>query len=639
MDYKLPPDPRIGTVLSGRYRIDALIGEGGMGKVYAAEHVAMHKRLALKVLHRELSVVPELVTRFEREAMAAANIDHPNIASATDFGKLEDDSVFIALELVEGRCLRDVIAAGPIPIRRALGIARQIASALAAAHALSIVHRDLKPENVMLVERNADPDFVKVLDFGVAKVPIGEAGGGGPGVLTRIGTVFGTPEYIPPEQALGQPSDGRADLYSLGIILYEMLTGVRPFTSTSKVNLVGMHLSEPPPTLEARAPGLGAPDALESLVARLLKKSAVDRPQRAEDVMKAIDDILAQPLKKAWRPSRRGALGWLTARYADARSHVRPALGRLGPLRERALVALVPVRAGLRAAFERAVAAIERIRGNLPPAFAKRFERVPSATFAKVLVGLAGLVLLLAVIGIVGSLRRPREVLTPIEISARAISAPVPVPPGSAPSSGASGSASTALGGSAAPSSPAAALSSADALLEQAKSSSNAKDDAAAVEAVKAALAQNPGARNDGRAASALFKAAQNKSTLDSAFSLLEGPMGEKGAAVVHDLAVFAPKGSAAQRRAESWLGSPGFAAVASPPLKLAVAMRRARSCKEVKKLLPDVKAHGDKQSLPYLKFFREHLAAYPCLRGDPLLDDTNRAVTARAAQLDAQTP
>jgi serine/threonine-protein kinase len=626
VEFKLPPDPRIGTVLSGRYRIDQLIGEGGMGKVYAAEHVAMHKRLALKVLHRELSVVPELVTRFEREAMAAANIDHPNIASATDFGKLEDDSVFIALELVEGRCLRDVIAAGPIPVRRALGIGRQIASALAAAHAMSIVHRDLKPENVMLVERTGDPDFVKVLDFGVAKVPIGEAGGAGPGVLTRIGTVFGTPEYIPPEQALGQPSDGRADLYSLGVILYEMLTGVRPFTSTSKVNLVGMHLGEPAPKLEDRAPGLGFPDALETLVARLLKKSAAERPQRAEDVIKEIDEILARPLRKAWQPSRAGVLGWLASRYADTRAQVRPLLARLGPLAGRARTALGPLASGGRAAFERGVAAIERIRGNLPPALVKRIERVPSTTFAKILVGCAGLVLLLAVIGVVGSLRKPRAPVAPAESSARASSAPAP-------------SASSALSLPSASAAPSASASAAPAgletLLDQAKSRANAKDFTGAVEAAKSALAENPAAKNDGRLASALFQAAQDKKATDAAFTLLEGPMQDKGAAIVHDLAVFAPKGSAAQRRAESWLGSSGFSAVATPPLKLAVAMRRARTCKEVRALLPEVKANGDKQSLPYLKFFREHLGSYPCLRGDSLLADTNSAVSARAAKVD----
>jgi serine/threonine-protein kinase len=625
VEFKLPPDPRIGTVLSGRYRIDQLIGEGGMGKVYAAEHVAMHKRLALKVLHRELSVVPEIVTRFEREAMAAANIDHPNIASATDFGKLDDDSVFIALELVEGRCLRDVIAAGPIPVRRALGIGRQIASALAAAHALSIVHRDLKPENVMLVERNGDPDFVKVLDFGVAKVPIGDAGANGPGVLTRIGTVFGTPEYIPPEQALGQPSDGRADLYSLGVMLYEMLTGVRPFTSTSKVSLVGMHLSEPPPRLEDRAPGLGFPDSLEALVARLLKKSAAERPEHAEDVIKTIDEILTRPLHKPWQASGKGALGWLAARFADARSHLRPWLARLAPLAARARPAFARVVAGAERGLERTVAGIERIRGNLPPGLAKRLERVPSRTFALVVVGFATLVLVLAVVGVVGTLRKPSEPL-----GAPVASAPVP----SAPAPSASAAPSAASSGSA--SAPAASApvpaSALDVELEQAKSRAAAKDYTGAVDAAKAALAQDPDAKNDGRLATALFQSAQDKKATDAAFALLEGPMEDRGAAVIHDLAVFAPKGGAAQRRAESWLGSPRFEAVATPALKLAVKMRRARTCKEVRALLPDVKSNGGKESLPYLKFFREHLGSYPCLRGDKLLDDTNRAVSARAA-------
>src|SRR5690606_22759466 len=165
-------DSLLGTVLAERYRLDALLGEGGMGKVYAAQHVLMRKRLAVKVLHRQLTQVPEVVQRFEREALAAAHIDHPNVAAATDFGKLADGSVYLVLEFVEGRSLRDEIAEGPLPPRRALHIARQIASALQAAHQLSIVHRDLKPENVMLVEKAGDRDCVKVLDFGIAKVPI-----------------------------------------------------------------------------------------------------------------------------------------------------------------------------------------------------------------------------------------------------------------------------------------------------------------------------------------------------------------------------------------------------------------------------------------------------------------------------------
>src|SRR5437868_3956941 len=151
-------DPRVGTVLADRYRIDALIGEGGMGKVYAAEHVLMRKRVAVKMLHRELTSVPEIMARFEREAMAAANIEHPNVAAATDFGKLADGAVFLVLEHVQGKSLRDEVAQGPFLVDRALYITRQIAAALAAAHAQGIVHRDLKPENVMLVDKGGEPD-------------------------------------------------------------------------------------------------------------------------------------------------------------------------------------------------------------------------------------------------------------------------------------------------------------------------------------------------------------------------------------------------------------------------------------------------------------------------------------------------
>src|SRR5689334_4685521 len=158
-------DARVGTVLAGRYRIDALVDQGAMGRVYAAEHVLMKKRVAIKVLHSELTSVPEFVARFEREAMAAANIGSEHVVAATDFGKLDDGSVFLVLEYVEGKNLRDEISEGPIPLVRALHIARQIAYGLSSAHALDIVHRDLKPENVMLIDKGGDPDFVKVLDF------------------------------------------------------------------------------------------------------------------------------------------------------------------------------------------------------------------------------------------------------------------------------------------------------------------------------------------------------------------------------------------------------------------------------------------------------------------------------------------
>ncbi|MBK7579231.1 MAG: protein kinase [Myxococcales bacterium] len=287
-------DPRVGTVLSDRYRLDSLLGEGGMGKVYAAEHVMMRKRLAVKVLHRELTAVPEVVARFEREAMAAANIDHPNVAAATDFGKLADGSVFLVLEFVQGRNLRDEIAKGPMAIERALSVARQMAAGLTAAHALEIVHRDLKPENVMLIEKGGDPDFAKVLDFGIAKVPIGEVGGDDRGSkpITKVGMVFGTPEYMAPEQALGQSVDGRADVYALGVILYEMVAGVRPFSSKSPVGILGQQLSKTPPSIAERVPGLFVPPTVEHLVQHMLAREASERVQTASDVVAAIDALL-----------------------------------------------------------------------------------------------------------------------------------------------------------------------------------------------------------------------------------------------------------------------------------------------------------------------------------------------------------
>ncbi|MET0794559.1 MAG: serine/threonine-protein kinase, partial [Polyangiaceae bacterium] len=288
-------DPRVGTLLADRYRIDALVGEGGMGKVYSAEHVLMRKRLAVKVLRRELTSVPEVVARFEREAMAAGNIEHPNVAAATDFGKLPDGAVFLVLEFVSGHSLRDEIARGAFQVDRALHVARQIASALSAAHAQGIVHRDLKPENVMLVEKGGDPDFVKVLDFGIAKVPLGDAAGGAKAgnPITKAGMVFGTPEYMSPEQALGQNVDGRADLYALGVMFFEMLSGVRPFSSQSSVGILGQQLSKPTPTFAERSPGLIVPPTVEQIVHKLLARDASDRFQTAPELSRAIDVLLA----------------------------------------------------------------------------------------------------------------------------------------------------------------------------------------------------------------------------------------------------------------------------------------------------------------------------------------------------------
>jgi serine/threonine-protein kinase len=295
------PKALIGSTISDRYKIERLLGEGGMGAVYQAEHTLMRKRMAIKVLHPEMTRLPEVVARFEREAMAAAHIDHPHVVTATDFGKLEDGSFFLALEFVEGKSLREVIALGRLELGRALHIGRQIASALSRAHALKIVHRDLKPENVMLVEREGDPDFVKVLDFGIAKVQIGELTAGdvsqaGPGqpVLTQAGMVYGTPEYMAPEQALGQAVDARADLYALGCILYEMLCGMRPFDAESKVALLGMQVTAPVPPMATKAPDANVPPEVEALVKRLLAKEASERLGDARELIDGITTVLGQ---------------------------------------------------------------------------------------------------------------------------------------------------------------------------------------------------------------------------------------------------------------------------------------------------------------------------------------------------------
>jgi serine/threonine-protein kinase len=287
----------VGQTLSDRYRIDSVLGVGGMGAVYQAEHLHLHKRVAIKVLHPEMTQLSEAVERFGREAMAASRIEHPNVVAANDFGKLPDGSFFLVLEFVEGRNLRELLDRGePFPVERAVHIVRQILQGLIRAHGLSIVHRDLKPENVMLVQRDDDPDFVKMLDFGIAKVPVGDLVSAPEGkvsptsaALTKLGMVYGTPEYMAPEQALGQEVDHRADLYALGVMFFELVTGRRPFVAANPVQILGMVISKPVPSFAEVCPDRDIPPAVEEIIRTLLAKIPDERYPDARAALAALD--------------------------------------------------------------------------------------------------------------------------------------------------------------------------------------------------------------------------------------------------------------------------------------------------------------------------------------------------------------
>jgi len=268
-------DSYLNAVIAERYRILHKIGEGGMGTVYLAEHIIIEKRVALKILSEDFARKADLVQRFIQEAKAASRIGHENIVDITDFGETPSGSVFIAMEFLEGSDLANVIRKqGAVPFERARYIVSQICRALAAAHAKGIIHRDIKPENVYLIEREGRGDFVKILDFGIAKVNSLDDGAAR---LTRTGMIFGTPEYMSPEQARGDRPDHRVDIYAVGCILYELLTGDVPFHADTFMGVLTKHMFEQPQPPSVRAPDRHIPPEVEAVVLRAISK---DRDQR-----------------------------------------------------------------------------------------------------------------------------------------------------------------------------------------------------------------------------------------------------------------------------------------------------------------------------------------------------------------------
>ncbi|MGQ0649796.1 MAG: serine/threonine-protein kinase [Gemmatimonadaceae bacterium] len=267
----------IGSVIADRYLVTDLLGEGGMGKVYRARHVRLPQQAAIKVLRRDMVSDPAAVARFNREASNASRIDDENVARVYDFGEASGGTVYLAMEYVPGRTLKEVVKSeGPLAPRRAAGLVRQVARGLDAAHRLKIIHRDLKPDNVLVVQGPDGQERVKVVDFGIAK-----AFGAGDGSLTKTGFVVGTPEFMSPEQLLGTALDARSDVYALALVAFQCLTASLPFAGDTPERSMTARLSSPPRRLLEAAPNTRWPESLQAVFDAALSREVDLRPESA----------------------------------------------------------------------------------------------------------------------------------------------------------------------------------------------------------------------------------------------------------------------------------------------------------------------------------------------------------------------
>src|SRR5258706_5651563 len=275
----------VGQIIDGRYRITKKLGEGGMGEVYAADHVHIEKRFAIKLLKAEIVSNAEAVKRFRQEARSSSSIGHRNIIAIEDFGQLTDGRIYMCMELLNGAALNDMITQ-PMPVDRLLNILIQTGHGLAAAHAKGIIHRDMKPENIFVTIGPSGEDIPKLLDFGIAKV----SGNDGQNHLTRTGTIFGTPFYIAPEQALGNPVDARTDIYAVGVIMYECFAGSLPFQGESFMGILTQHITTEPEPVAQRAAKAGRqlPMGLADIIMRCMQKSPDQRYRTMDELVNAL---------------------------------------------------------------------------------------------------------------------------------------------------------------------------------------------------------------------------------------------------------------------------------------------------------------------------------------------------------------
>jgi hypothetical protein len=283
---------RVGQILAERYRLDALLGIGGMGAVYKGFHLGLRRPVAIKLLHPALARDAHISKRFDREAHSVSRLEHPNCVQVTDFGTTEDGTKYLVMQYLEGHELERLLEReAAMPFARATALILQILHGLAHAHRQGVAHRDLKPENVFVTTDHEGRETLKLVDFGISKITSGP----GSDKLTRAGLVFGTPDYMSPEQALGQASDHRADIYAAGILFFRMLTGTLPFTADDPVSLIRMQVTQPLPALPASVPA-----HLSAIVERMTAKSADERIGSAEEVIAALETSgLPSPLASA----------------------------------------------------------------------------------------------------------------------------------------------------------------------------------------------------------------------------------------------------------------------------------------------------------------------------------------------------
>jgi serine/threonine-protein kinase len=631
-----------GAIVADRYRVESLLGEGGMGAVYLVEHVHMKKRLALKVLSTEMGRNDEAVARFEQEARAAAHVEHPNVAAAVDFGRMSDGAFYLALEYVEGVSLRQRIQQGPLDPVRAVEIIVQALAGLSKAHEMGIVHRDLKPDNVMISQRGGT-EVVKVLDFGIAKIRAEADNVPRKVQATRAGMIFGTPDYMSPEQALGEAVDGRADLYAIGVMLYEMLTGVLPFQVDDPMVMLARHITAPPPKMSEQVPHVAVPPALEAVVMKLLEKKAADRYRNADELADALRTAVGLEPRSVDFGSRPSLSGEPVS-VQDARAPSRPlALGAtamvsasteaLHVLSPEQFLGRAPPRPAITAFVERtfgkdwkdklrdpvrrkelAKTAVEKLKTD------RRWQISAGGVFA--------LVLLL----IVGSVVFKKETRSAINATRTIVTKALPVPlgPTDAELRAASIEGVKALEALAVrfPEDKRVAH-------ELVRALAAAGDPAEAMRVYGRLLKLDSEAADDTELQGYLIAALEGPPAASAAaMALLEGPMGEQG---IDLLLENANRAGPAKAKINQALAKPSVREHASSAAKVVLDLREAGTCEAKHSLLPAATKNGDKRALVILKAIPTGKCGFfglnecnPCLRKDNQLRDAISAIESR---------